>query len=378
MARQRRLRIVVAGQLPPPIGGQNIIVQRILYLLQAEDEHAVDHLAFRFTSKWSQIRQAGLNKVIELLSVWRRLAKLRLHGPIDVLLFPVGGPHIFPVLRDIFLLPIMCLASRAVVLHFQAAGISQTLAGMPFMLRKLVQYIYGKAFGAVVLSEYGRTDPVALGVERIAVIPNGLADEYRADLTVGRNETDEVRILNVGHLCSDKGTPQLLAAFSQISKVCPKCVLYLVGDCLPPYSPEELKRNIERLDLKGRVVVTGVLEGDALSQQYARAHLFVFPSIAPYESFGLVMVEAMMWALPMVVTDWRANLEVAGKNVGVIGYSTEPDMERNLANALGAALKNKDHWTDWGQRNRERYLKYYSIESFSARWRDYLDLNFPE
>ena len=58
--------------------------------------------------------------------LWR-LFRIRMTGGVDLMLYPVGGPHMVPIIRDILLLPFARLASRKLVLQFHAAGIAESM-----------------------------------------------------------------------------------------------------------------------------------------------------------------------------------------------------------------------------------------------------------
>ena len=168
-----------------------------------------------------------------------------------------------------------------------------------------------------------------VGIESVRVIPNAFEDAAGSERA--HPPADPARILNVGHLCADKGTPQLIAAFAAIAADDPSVELILVGEPLSPYSEEQLRAEIEASGMAERIRWRGLLHGDVLGAAYREADLFVFASVAPYESFGMVLIEAMQWSLPLVVTDWRANLEVAGPGFG--GVATEgsgDDLEQAL------------------------------------------------
>ena len=50
----------------------------------------------------------------------------------------------------------------------------------------------------------------------------------------------------------------------------------------------------------------GFVSGDRKSALYRAADIFCFPTYYPAESFGLVVVEAMAFGLPIVTTRWRS------------------------------------------------------------------------
>jgi glycosyltransferase involved in cell wall biosynthesis len=91
---------------------------------------------------------------------------------------------------------------------------------------------------------------------------------------------------------------------------------------------------------------------------YSSAALFVFPSVAPYESFGLVLAEAMMWGLPIVASDWKANREVVGPGENIIFPLGRTE---NLSEAIVKAAKERERWPIIGLQNRQRYESRYKL-----------------
>ncbi|MEM7145289.1 MAG: glycosyltransferase family 4 protein [Verrucomicrobiota bacterium] len=360
---QRDVRVVVAGKVPPPVGGQNLNVERFLRLLGEIEGIEALYWEWGFTKEWGTGRRGGIGKMVEFFRVLGRLVKLRMGGRLDYILYSTGGPHTVPIVRDLFLLPVACLFGRRVCVHFQAAGIARRLGELPGWMGWMLKLVHRPCYGAVVLTEFGRVDAEALGFGRIDVIGNAVEDE-RSE--VERQGIGEVpRILNVGHLCVDKGTPGLIAACGDLRRKGYDFFLDLVGECLPPYTRERLGEDLAEAGLEGGVECPGVLRGEELGAVWGRGDLFVFSTVAPYESFGLVLVEAMRAGLPVVVTDWRANAEVFGAGEGGGGILVSGDEDVPLARRLGAALEEalekRGEWGRWGEMNRERYEARYSI-----------------
>jgi glycosyltransferase involved in cell wall biosynthesis len=375
MPATRKPRLVIAGQVPPPYGGQNVMVARLLAAFRRDGRFACEHLVFNFTPDFKSVRHASVEKVLELARVVGRLCALRIRGPIDLLIFPAGGPQTVPIVRDILLLPWVLLASRRVVLQFHAAGIADRFAQERGPLRALLSFLYRRCFAAVVMTEFNRRDPQFFGIPRIAVLPHRLPDEF--DPALVRRKADRLRLLYVGHLCPDKGTPALLRAFQTIAAQDPAVVLELVGECLPPLGDAQLRGQLRELGIETRVELSGVLTGRAKQEAFARADLFVFPTVAAYESFGLVLIEAMMWGLPIVATDWRGNRDVLGREFEGLCHPTGPDLAAAIAVALTEALEKVRAGSAWIGRNRQIFLDRYCETAKSSdyprvalRWLD--------
>jgi glycosyltransferase involved in cell wall biosynthesis len=342
-----------------------MIQQAIVQFMRSSRCDAV-HLPFRFTPAVGDARQGSFSKIIELFRVISRLIRIRLAGPIDLLLYPTGGPQRVAMIRDILLLPWIFLFSRRVVLHFHAAGIADELEASPrSSVVRLLRFLYGKAFAAVVMTDFNRRDPEAAGISRILVVPHRIVDDLDPALVL-RGQSP-IRFLYVGHLCADKGTPQLLAAFAALRKKHPEIMLDLMGECLPPFEQQELERFLDQLQLRVHVQLLGVLTGPAKAEAFGRADLFVFPTVAPYESFGLALAEAMAWKLPIVASKWRGNSDVLTPGAGAISFSVSSSLEQDIETALEQALQKRAKWEEWGEINRSIFQERYR-ENEAEEW----------
>jgi glycosyltransferase involved in cell wall biosynthesis len=363
----KKPRVIIAGQIPPPFGGQNIMIQKAVMQFARSERCDSVHLPFFFTPDFKSARRASIRKVLELIRVIGRLFRIRLAGPIDILLYPTGGPQRAPMIRDMLLLPWMLMLSRRVILHFHAAGIADRLEENPNgALTRLVSFLYNGAFAAIVMADFNRRDPAAVGIKRILVVSHRVDDNFDPRL-VRRGDPSAMRLLYVGHLCADKGTPQLLEAFAAVRQNHPELELDLIGECLPPFNQEILERLLNQLQIRPNVRLSGVLTGRPKAEAFGRADLFVFPTVAPYESFGLVLVEAMAWKLPIVASRWRGNFDVLTSRAGAICFPVSTSLMQDIATALEQAIQQQNKWEQWGQINRSIFEQRYR-ENQGEEW----------
>lgn len=134
-------------------------------------------------------------------------------------------------------------------------------------------------------------------------------------------------ILFVGLDWQRKGGPQLVAAFQQLRAKFPQATLTVVGNSVPQATPG--------INVVGRVAV------DELGAYYQAATIFCMPS--RNEPFGVVFVEAMAHALPVVaarigalpdlVTDDRNGYLVPADDVGALTQALEKLMESKARRA---------------------------------------------
>jgi glycosyltransferase involved in cell wall biosynthesis len=109
----------------------------------------------------------------------------------------------------------------------------------------------------------------------------------------------------------------------------------------------------------------GMLSGAAKAQAFRDADLFCFPSHYFAESFGVVLIEAMSFGLPIVTTNWRGIPDVVGGSGGAL--IVEPQMPHLVAEGLQVLLRDNGLRTIMGRRNRAWFSAHYTLDKYRAR-----------
>jgi glycosyltransferase involved in cell wall biosynthesis len=117
--------------------------------------------------------------------------------------------------------------------------------------------------------------------------------------------------------------------------------------------------------LADNVVMAGFQSGESLRQLYAHAGLFVLPS--SHEGLPIVLLEALSYGLPVLVSDIPSNLEVIGDAARVFRMGNIADLSGKIrvltAMKLGAAEREalrrdcarRYDWTEIAQRTSAAY-----------------------
>jgi rhamnosyl/mannosyltransferase len=205
--------------------------------------------------------------------------------------------------------------------------------------------------------------------EKIRVIP------FIVDVAALRRRTDHpvaARIrawargcpvaLLVGRLVYYKGADVLLDAVARI----PEVRLVVVGD--GPLRGDLSARAVA-LGVADRVLWLGTVSEEDLVGAYSGADLFVLPSVARSEAFGLVQVEAMAAGLPVVSTrigtsvevvnvDGTSGLVVPPRDPGALGEAVRAIVEDSglRARLAAGALLRADDFSESGLVDRYREL----------------------
>ena len=203
-----------------------------------------------------------------------------------------------------------------------------------------IQPFIDRLDGKIVVSQAARSTVARYFRGEYVVIPNGVEYGRFADDTISSiAEFDDGRpnVLFVGRLEKRKGFKYLLQAFRFIKAAVPDARLLVVGK----YDAEELEPfewYVKHHDLRG-VHFVGYVSGDELPRYYHTATVCCVPSTG-FESFGIVLLEAMAAGTPVVASDIPGYREVLTH--GKEGLSVTPGDVDELASATIALLNDPD------------------------------------
>jgi len=203
--------------------------------------------------------------------------------------------------------------------------------------KSIIESFFGRLDGQIAVSEIVRDylSPYLPGDYRI--IPNGIDLECFSNPAlrpIEQFDDGKLNILFVGRLERRKGFKYLLQAFAQIQKAFPETRLMVVG----AYDKEDKEPFVlyAREHRLRDVRFIGPVSEDDLPRYYRTCHVFCAPSTG-FESFGIILLEAMAAGRPIVASDidgYRGVLE-DGKE----GLLVQPEDARLLADALVRLLK---------------------------------------
>lgn len=166
---------------------------------------------------------------------------------------------------------------------------------------------------------------------------------------------DTFVIVLSGKLIPRKNADELLTALSQLDAIRARIGLIVLGD-------GELRDAFgarARSLLGDRLIFPGFVNQSQLTRFFLAADVLVMPSLQ--ETWGLVVNEAMLHALPVIVSDQvgcHEDLVIQGET----GYVYPVGNAAALANAISAMVDAPERTAQMG-RNAERHIAKYSIEA---------------
>jgi glycogen synthase len=173
----------------------------------------------------------------------------------------------------------------------------------------------------------------------VAVVPHGSNVPLRSSQTSGgrgASTSTKVKVLFVGRIELRKGADLLLEAMRVLGSKLDQMEFDVVGDTPgsgDPYASRVMAMadSLRRRWPRTRLTLHGYVSDDDLEGYYSAADILVMPS--RFESFGLVLIEAMRHSIPVIACDAGGMHEVISE--GVDGFLVGVDDATALAERIG-------------------------------------------
>ena len=240
---------------------------------------------------------------------------------------------------------------------------------LPSALGGFVESVYRRSLGASTLRN---ADQVVVTTRTYAatsravwrynptVIPNAVDHRrFRPDVDVSwvrerlKIPPDVPVALLVGRIVPHKG----IEHFIEAARFVPDAQFLIAGE---GSLLGAMKRFAASMGVAERVRFLGRVSDENLPKVYAACDVFVLPSVSRLEAFGIVALEAMATAKPVIVADIPGVREVIedGRE-GLVADAVNP---QDLADKIRRLLGDPEARRAMGQRARETVLESFSIE----------------
>lgn len=216
--------------------------------------------------------------------------------------------------------------------------------------RQLLQPFFDRLDARIAVSEAARDAVARYFPGPYDIVPNGIDYERFAPpveplpIYTGQRPT----ILFVGRLEKRKGFQYLLEAFARVRMLVPNAQLLVAG----AYTKEDKEPFVvqaRRDGIRG-VHFLGYVAEDAKAQLFQSCDICCVPSTG-FESFGIVLLEAMAAGRPLVASNIPGYRGVMAD--GREGLLVEPEDPEALASALVALLRDPERRAHMGAQGQE-------------------------
>lgn len=189
--------------------------------------------------------------------------------------------------------------------------------------------------------------PLAMKMQRytskeIVITPNFInTDFFEPDPDIKKNE--KFTFLFVAGLREIKNIPLLIRAFKRVTEKVNDVQLIIGGD---GDILESLKALVSSLGIGDKIIFPGKLERDEVVKELNKAHVFVVSSF--FETFGVVVIEALAMGLPVIATKCGGPEYILTEQLGLL---VENNNEEEYAEAMLSVYLNYEKYNPEELRN---------------------------
>jgi phosphatidylinositol alpha-mannosyltransferase len=222
------------------------------------------------------------------------------------------------------------------------------------LFRSYLARYFKRLHGRIAVSEAARRAMSEYFPGDYRIIPNGVnTDFFRPDARpMPEFDNSRPKILFMGRFDPRKGLVYLLQALPQVKRAIPDMQCIVVGS--GTFGIEKYRRELEP-EVVDSVAFTGPILGSDRTRYYASCNVFCAPSTGN-ESFGIILLEAMATAKPIVASDIEGYREVLAD--GVEGLRAPARDSAAIADRIIRILKEPDLARRMGTAGRAKALHY--------------------
>lgn len=199
---------------------------------------------------------------------------------------------------------------------------------------------------------YGITVEDYLNIDRKPILTEKLTDK------------NSVKVFFTGRLVYYKGVDVLLKAF----RLANGCELFIAGT---GELEAELKAYAKEHNMEDKVHFLGFLPDDELKQAYADCDIFVLPSVAKSEAFGIVQLEAMVYGKPVINTLLPSGVPHVSIHKKT-GLTVPPSDFESLSAAILALARNRELREEYGKNAADRVMENFNEKDVIRKLYEYL------
>jgi glycosyltransferase involved in cell wall biosynthesis len=378
------MKLVVFAQTPPPLHGQSYMTELLLSGLAANDSGIqIFHVNAQFSESSHDIGKFRVGKIFRLFSYCAKALWFRIRHNAPNLYYIPAPPVRTPLYRDLIILLLLRPFFRRTIFHWHAAGLGEWIEKQPKSMQRLAHLALDRAHLSISLGRFNETDAAVFKPRRAVIVPNGIPDpcpnfpqiqalrrervQARANAmetpgAVEKNGRLQTNVLFLSLCSREKGVFDAIEGICQANRLCRENHLPLdftltIAGPFPDADTEHFfRQTLERLGNPPTIRHLGFADAENKPQLLADADIFCFPTFYYGESFGLVIVEAMAYGLPVISTRWRSVPDLFPSNYPGLVDIQSPDQ---IASAL-FELATRDDTAEF----RARFLQNYTLEKF--------------
>jgi len=348
--------------LAPPVHGAAVAGGFIKESTPINEVFDCTYINLATASSLADIGKSGFKKFFVIVRLWYKvvLALKSQNFKLCYLTINAKGPAWF---KELGIVALVKLFQVPIIYHYHNKGVAEN-ADSSF--KKIMYRFQFKNAKTILLSPLLYQDIADFANELdVYYCPNGIPNATLISLEATANkELNPTMILFLSNLIESKGVFVLLEACVLLKKkqIPFRCV-FIGGE--GDITASQFREKVSQLNLKAEVEYQGKKYGLEKEAAFTEAEIFAFPTYYHNETFGLVNLEAMQYALPVISTFEGAIPAVIID--GINGFLVPQQNVEALADKLEILLGDSQLRNEMGLAGKKMYEEKFTLEIFEKR-----------
>ncbi len=365
-------KILFLSPLPPPYYGSALSSKMCLDILKNIRSMDVFNIKLNYSKEIQDIGRINFSKIKGFFTTKKKIKEFFSDSFLD-LVYMVPATHGLGLIRDYLIVrEIRKYWKKEILFHVRSRILERDKKNpfYGFLLRGLFN-----GSSVIVVGKALKKDLVGLNIRKIFVLHNAIKNEVTDSRVKGilekRKKHKQLNLLFLSNMDPSKGWIKLLESCRILDKknISFKC------DFIGGWPSQKYKDFFDSFvcenNLKGKVFSHGKVIGKKKNKFLENADILIFPTEYPLETFGRVIIEGMMYALPVIANSVASIPEIIDESK--TGYLLKENTPEEIVSKI-ELLMDFNKRKKMGLNGRKRFMKFFELNFFKKKFLEIINL----
>lgn len=362
-------KILFLSPLPPPHYGSALSSEACLNIIKQDKNFIVDNIKLNYSKSMADVGMINFDKIIGIFKVLNQI-KVKMPSLDPDLIYFVPATSGLGLKRDSLFIRRLKKKGKKIVFHVRSRITEQDWQKNRRTYEEMFKDSYAIVLGDVLKSDLHNIIPS----KRLFVLPNAIENEVSEkqfkSIITKRQKRESFNILFLSNMDETKGWFKLLQACNLLNREKISFHCNFVGEFQSKAEEKKFRDYIQYNRLSEKVSYLGKKTGKEKNIILENSDVLVFPTEYKLETFGRVILEGMMYGIPVIANGIATIPSIISD--GKTGFVLKQNTPEEISSKVKTLIDNENLMVRMGKEGRNRFTKDFEIKRYSKRFKEIL------